>query len=53
MIEFLAGDGKSPQIAVQVDARPHFGGGYDYVRPGQQVVDIVPSGGGELAEPGK
>lgn len=50
MIEFLAGDGKSPQIAVQVDARPHFGGAYEYVRPGQQIVDIVPAGEGEAGE---
>ena len=34
--EFLAGDGKAPQVAVHVDAR----GGYEYVPPGARVVDI-------------
>lgn len=41
MIEFLAGDGKAPRVAIQVDARPQIGRGYEYVRPGQQVVEIV------------
>ena len=36
--EFLAGDGKAPQVAVHVDARQ--GGGYEYVRPGEKVVEI-------------
>ncbi len=39
MAEFLASEGKTPQVAVHVDARqaPQ---GYEYVRPGQQVVEI-------------
>jgi len=41
MIEFLAGGGKVPQVAVQIDARPQVLGGYDFVRPGQHVVEIV------------
>lgn len=35
--EFLAGDGKAPQVAVHVDAR---GGGYEYAQPGQRIVEI-------------
>ncbi len=38
MAEFLAGDGKSPMVSVHVDARQ--GGGYEYRRPGQKVVEI-------------
>lgn len=38
LIEFLAGDGKAPQVAVHVDARQ--GGAYEYARPGQRVVEI-------------
>lgn len=52
MIEFLAGDGKAPQVAVQVDARTHFGGAYEFVRPGQQLVEIIPSSDAELSEAG-
>lgn len=40
MIEFLAGDGRSPQVSVHVDARQQ-GSGYEYVRPGFDVVEIV------------
>ncbi|WP_171131265.1 MULTISPECIES: hypothetical protein [unclassified Ruegeria] len=41
MAEFLASEGKTPQVAVHVDARqaPQ---GYEYVKPGQQVVEVVP-----------
>ncbi len=41
MAEFLASEGKTPQVAVHVDARqaPR---GYEYVRPGQEVVEVVP-----------
>lgn len=35
--EFLAGDGKAPQVAVHVDAR---GGGYEYPLPGQRIVEL-------------
>lgn len=41
MAEFLAGDGKTPTVAVHVDARQIGGAGYEYVRPGQNVVEIV------------
>ncbi|WP_170576254.1 hypothetical protein [Ruegeria atlantica] len=41
MAEFLASEGKTPQVAVHVDAR-HSPQGYEYVRPGQQVVEVVP-----------
>lgn len=38
MVEFFASDGKAPQVSV------HFGtqqtGGYEYVRPSRQVVEI-------------
>ena len=40
MVEFLAGDGKAPQVAVNVDARQQ-GGGYESLRPGGQLVEIV------------
>lgn len=39
MAEFLLSDGKSPQVAVHVDARQS--AGYEFVRSGQQVVEIV------------
>lgn len=39
MAEFLAGDGKAPAVAVHIDARQERGG-YEYVRPGQRVVEI-------------
>ncbi|GHE05553.1 hypothetical protein U879_03570 [Defluviimonas sp. 20V17] len=38
MAEFLASDGKAPQVSVNIDARQ--GGGYEYRRPGQRVVEI-------------
>ena len=40
MAEFLAGDAKAAQVAVHIDARqtPR---GYEYVKPGQQIVEIV------------
>lgn len=38
MVEFFAGEGsKGTQVQVNVDARS---GGYEFVRPGQQVVEI-------------
>lgn len=40
MAEFLASEGKTPQVAVHVDARQVQG--YEYVRPGQKVVEVVP-----------
>lgn len=39
MAEFLAGDGKAPQVAVHIDARQERGG-YEFVRPGQHLVEI-------------
>ncbi|GGO50880.1 hypothetical protein GCM10011315_02700 [Roseovarius pacificus] len=39
MVEFLAGDGKAPQVAVHVDART-VSGEYAFVRPGGKVVEI-------------
>lgn len=49
MAEFLAGDGKAPQVAVHVDARsaPR---GYEMVRPGQRVVEIRDSSGNSVSE---
>ncbi|MCB1342713.1 MAG: hypothetical protein KDK24_16920 [Pseudooceanicola sp.] len=41
MIEFLAGDGKAPAVSVNVDARQAPARGYEFVRPGQSVVQIV------------
>lgn len=41
MCEFLAGDGKVSPVAVHIDARPDRGG-YEFVRPGQRIVDIEP-----------
>lgn len=38
MIEFLAGDVKSPKIAVRVDARPQRS--YEFVQSNQRVVEI-------------
>ncbi len=38
MAEFLASDAKAPQVAVHIDARQ--GPGYEYVPPGQKLVDI-------------
>jgi hypothetical protein len=46
MAEFLAGDGKAPQVAVHIDARPERGG-YEFVRPGQRLVEIA-DGTGEF-----
>jgi len=40
MAEFLAGDGKVPQVAVHIDARQERGG-YEFVRPGQRIVDVT------------
>jgi hypothetical protein len=39
MAEFLAGDGKAPQVAVHIDARQE-PNGYEFRRPGQRVVEI-------------
>ncbi|MBV6637152.1 MAG: hypothetical protein KI788_14760 [Mameliella sp.] len=39
MAEFLASEGKAPQVAVHVDARPQTAG-YEYARPGSRVVEI-------------
>lgn len=41
MAEFLAGEAKTPQVAVQIDARPQISNGYEFVQPGQQMVEIV------------
>jgi NADH:ubiquinone oxidoreductase subunit D len=42
MCEFLAGDAKVSPVSVHIDARQERGG-YEFVRPGQQLVDIVSS----------
>ncbi len=41
MAEFLAGDGKASggAVNVHIDARPERGG-YEYIRPGQKLVEI-------------
>lgn len=41
MVEFFASDGKVSPVSVHIDARQT--GGYDYVRPGQEVVTIRPA----------
>lgn len=41
MVEFFASDGKVSPVSVHIDARQT--GGYEYTRPGQQVVEIVPN----------
>lgn len=38
MVEFFASDGKVPAVSVHIDARQNHG--YEYVRPGQQVVEV-------------
>jgi len=41
MVEFLVGDGKAPQVAVHVGARTC--GGYEYIRPGERLIEITPA----------
>ena len=43
MCEFLAGDAKVSPVAVHIDARQDRGG-YEFVRPGQRLVEIEPDG---------
>lgn len=41
MVEFFAGEARNgPSISVNVDARS---GGYEFVRPGQKLVDVTPT----------
>jgi hypothetical protein len=40
MVEFFASDGKVSAVSVHIDARQSHG--YEYARPGQQVVEIRP-----------
>ena len=47
MIEFLAGDGKAPQVAVNIDARQQSPKTYDFARPGQEVVTIIDADGSQ------
>ena len=49
MVEFLAGDGKTPQVAVHVDARQS--GGYEYLPKGARLVEIESQG--PAGEPAK
>jgi hypothetical protein len=44
MVEFLAGDGKAPQVAVHVDAR-QTSPGYEYLPRGSRIVEIEPGQG--------
>lgn len=46
MVEFFASDGKVSPVSVHIDARQT--AGYEFVRPGQQVVEIV--GGGDTSD---
>ena len=39
MVEFFASDGKVSPVSVHIDARQNHG--YEYVRPGQKLVEIV------------
>ncbi len=41
MVEFFASDGKASPVSVHIDARQTVG--YEYARPGQKVVEIVPN----------
>lgn len=45
MVEFLGSDGKVSPVSVHIDARR--GGGYEYTRPGQRLVEIE---GGNMAD---
>ena len=38
MVEFFASDAKVSPVSVHIDARQ--AGGYEFIRPGQQVVEI-------------
>ena len=49
MVEFFASDGKVSAVSVHIDARQSHG--YEYVRPGQQVVEIRPIDGEAEALP--
>lgn len=49
MVEFLAGDGKAPQVSVHVDARQQ-GAGYEYVPPGSEVIEIAATKNCEAGE---
>ena len=49
MAEFLAGDGKGPQVSVHVDARSALTG-YEMARPGQRVFEIQDSEGNATVE---
>lgn len=41
MVEFFASDGKVSPVSVHIDARQTHG--YEYARPGQEIVQIRPS----------
>lgn len=41
MVEFFASDGKVSPVSINIDARQNHG--YEYVHPGQQVVEIRPA----------
>lgn len=43
MVEFLAGERKQTSVNVQVNNNLAPSEGYEYVRPGAQIVDITPS----------
>ena len=43
MVEFLAGEGKGNAVNVAVQVNNHMANGYEYVRPGAQIVDITPA----------
>ncbi|RNF35319.1 hypothetical protein [Paracoccus methylarcula] len=46
LIELLMGDGKAPTVAVNIDASTNVGGGYEFVRPGTRIVEILRDRGG-------
>lgn len=43
MVEFLAGEPKGNSVNVAVNVQNNVGNGYEYVRPGQKLVDITPA----------
>lgn len=43
MVEFFAGETKQNSVNVNVNTQINMGGDYDFVRPGERLVDITPA----------
>ena len=50
MVEFLAGETKGNSVNVAVQVNNQAPQGYEYARPGQQVVEIVPAPASDQAQ---